>query len=149
MRDVVQELKSFILDAENKLKLIEAEEASIKPSPDKWSKKEILGHLIDSAVNNHHRIVRAQYNAAANFPGYDQNEWVKIQRYNDMEWQPLVELWSAYNNHLSQLIEQIPVRHETSLCNVGKEDPVTLKFVVEDYLRHLKHHLDDILKMPI
>jgi len=146
MKDFARALKSIVSLAKQKLRQMNSDEMGVKPSPDKWSKKEILGHLMDSGVNNHHRIVRAQYNAAENFPAYDQNESVQIQRYNDMEWQSLVELWAAYNIHLSQLIEKVPTQYETSLCNIGKDEPVTLKFVVEDYIRHLQHHLDDILK---
>jgi hypothetical protein len=116
-----------------------------KPAPNEWSKKEILGHLIDSASNNHHRFVRAVNKSAAQFPTYEQTEWVRIQRYHEMPWAALVTLWSAYNYLLSHIIECIPEDSRLSPCNIGKEEPVPLKFVVEDYLRHLRHHLNDIL----
>jgi hypothetical protein len=122
------------------------DEVSSKDRPDKWSKKEILGHLIDSAANNHQRFVRASCNAAASFPTYDQNDWVRIQQYNESEWEELVELWSAYNRHLSDVIERIPEEAMSSPCNIGKEEPVTLEFVVKDYLRHLRHHMNQILE---
>ena len=120
-------------------------EFTSKTTPDKWSRKEILGHLIDSATNNHQRFVRAVNKVTAQFPTYDQNEWVRIQRYNERPWESLVTLWSACNNHLSHVIEYIPEVAESSPCNIGNEDPVPLDFVIKDYLRHLRHHLKDIL----
>jgi len=121
------------------------DDMGFKPTPKEWSKKEILGHLIDSAANNHQRFVRAVNKVAAQFPTYDQNEWVRIQRHNERPWPSLVALWSAYNNHLSHVIECIPEDAESSPCNIGKEDPVPLYLVINDYLRHLRHHLKDIL----
>jgi hypothetical protein len=122
------------------------DEVSLRRRPDGWSKKEILGHLIDSAANNHQRFVRAAYNAAASFPTYDQNAWVRIQQYHASEWAGLVTLWSAFNRHLSDVIERIPEEAKSSPCNVGKEEPVTLEFVVRDYLRHLRHHVSQIVE---
>jgi len=121
------------------------DEVFSEETPDNWSKKEILGHLVDSAANNHHRFVRACHDAAANFPTYSQNDWVRIQKYNESDWGVLVELWSAYNRHLSHVVERIPQDARSSSCNIGRDHPVTLEFVVKDYLRHLRHHLNDIL----
>jgi hypothetical protein len=146
MKDIAQQIKSLISRVEPQLSRMNHDEMGFKPDPDKWSKKEILGHLIDSAANNHQRFVRAVDNVAVRFPTYDQNEWVRIQRYNEMSWSFLVTLWSAYNRHLSHIIEFIPEDAESSPCNIGKEEPVTLEFVVKDYLRHLQHHLKDILE---
>jgi hypothetical protein len=138
VREIADKLKTIILDIEPKLRQMDEEEVVLKPYPEKWSKKEILGHLIDSAANNHHRIVRAQYGVAEDFPPYAQNEWVSIQKFNEIEWEVLVNFWLVYNMHLVNLIEIIPTTSESALCNI-------LEFVVEDYIRHLKHHLDDIL----
>ena len=122
------------------------DEVGFKPAPQEWSKKEILGHLIDSAANNHQRFVRAVNKVAAHFPTYDQDEWVRIQRYNEAPWSSLVALWSGYNHHLGHVIECIPEDAVSSPCNIGKENPVPLDFVIRDYLRHLRHHLEDILE---
>jgi len=125
---------------------MEPDDVSLRRRPDGWSKKEILGHLVDSAANNHQRFVRATYNAAASFPIYDQNAWVRNQQYHASEWATLVTLWSAYNRHLSDVIDRIPEEAMVAPCNVGKEEPATLEFVVKDYLRHLKHHVDQLLE---
>ena len=146
MKDVARQIRSLILSVEPKLSRMNHDEMAFKPGPNEWSRKEILGHLIDSATNNHHRFVRAVNNVADQFPTYNQDEWVRIQHYNEMPWSFLVTLWSAYNSHLSHVIECIPVGAESSPCNIGKKEPVTLKFVVQDYLRHLQHHIKDILE---
>jgi DinB superfamily len=145
MKDIALQLRSIIEAVEPQLSRMNHDEVGFKPAPQEWSKKEILGHLIDSAANNHQRFVRAVSKVAAQFPTYDQNEWVGIQRHNERPWPSLVALWSAYNNHLSHVIEGIPEDAESSPCNIGNEDPVPLYFVIKDYLRHLSHHLKDIL----
>jgi hypothetical protein len=146
MKDTAHEIRITVDDALSLLSLMKPEVVSSKPSPDKWSKKEMLGHLIDSASNNHQRFVRACTHAAAAFPPYNQNEWVRIQRYNELDWTGLVVLWSAYNRHLSHVIERIPDDALTSPCNLGHEEPAPLEFVIRDYLRHLRHHVSIILE---
>jgi len=145
MKEMAQRLRAIVETVEPRLSEMNYEEMGFKPNPQEWSRKEILGHLIDSAVNNNQRFVRAVYNAAAEFPPYDQNAWVRIQRHNERPWPSLVALWSAYNHHLSHVIECVPEDAELSLCNIGSEDLVPLRLVVEDYVRHLRHHLKDIL----
>ncbi|NLT50684.1 MAG: DinB family protein [Ignavibacteria bacterium] len=125
---------------------ISEENARVKPSPVKWSKKEILGHLIDSALNNHQRTVRAMLNSAADFPAYNQDEWVKIQKYSERDWKELVELFSVVNFNFYKLLEVVPAETLSNPVNAGKEKPFTLEFIITDYLRHLKHHLEQIIK---
>jgi hypothetical protein len=145
MKDIAQQLRSMVATVEPELSRMNPDDMEFRPAPHEWSKKEILGHLIDSAANNHQRFVRAVNKVAAQFPTYDQDEWVRIQRYNERPWSFLVALWSAYNNHLSHVIECIPEDAQSSPCNIGKKDPVTLDFVIKDYLRHLRQHLKDML----
>ncbi|UCG13350.1 MAG: DinB family protein [Deltaproteobacteria bacterium] len=145
MKNIAQQLRSIIATVEPQLSRMKHNDMRVKANPHEWSKKEILGHLIDSAANNHQRFVRAVNKGATQFPSYDQDEWVRIQRYNERPWPSLVALWSAYNNHVSHVIECIPKDAESSPCNIGKEEPVPLDFVIKDYLRHLGHHLKDIL----
>ena len=145
MKDVAHEIRSIVEQNSVRLARMEPDEVSSKETPDNWSKKEILGHLIDSAANNHQRFVRACHNVAVGFPAYSQNDWVRVQNYNASDWGELVELWSAYNRHLSHVVECIPKDAISSPCNIGNDNPVPLAFVVKDYLRHLRHHLNDIL----
>jgi hypothetical protein len=145
VREIANQIRNTVDQASAAMAHMKPDEVSLRRRSDGWSKKEILGHLIDSAANNHQRFVRAAYNAAASFPPYDQNAWVRIQQYHASEWVALVALWSAYNRHLSDVIDRIPVAAKSSPCNVGKEEPVTLEFVVQDYLRHVQHHVNQIL----
>jgi hypothetical protein len=146
MKEIADEIRAIVANALGPLSSITPGKASFKENPDKWSKKEILGHLTDSAANNHQRFVRAGYNAAADFPPYSQNEWVRIQKYNESEWTDLIAFWSAYNLHLCHIIDRLPEEALSSPCNIGKEEPVTLEFVIKDYLRHLRHHMNVILE---
>ena len=125
------------------LSAISEEAASIKPSPGKWSKKEILGHLIDSAANNHQRLVRLQLQPEISLPGYDQDNWVRLNRYQQEPWAEIVALWSAYNRHLVSVIESLD---DSALGHVwhASDGDVTLEFIATDYVRHLKHHLAQI-----
>jgi DinB family protein len=144
MKDISNKIRSTIELFEPKLSRMNQDVVAIKPSPTAWSKKEILGHLIDSAANNHQRFVRAGYHVADQFPTYDQNEWVRIQHYNSMPWDALVTLWAAYNYHLCRVCQCLPEETADAPCNIGKAEPVNLDFIVKDYLRHLLHHLDKI-----
>ena len=120
-------------------------QSAVRPQPDKWSKREILGHLIDSAVNNYHRFVRASYGAAADFPTYRQDDWVAAQHYNGRQWMELVELWSALNLHLAHIIEHLPENMKDEPVNFNEDVPARLDYVVSDYLVHMRHHLNQIL----
>ncbi|MFC1515269.1 DinB family protein [Thermodesulfobacteriota bacterium] len=145
MKIIADKIRELIEGAKPDLLKISPEIAGKKADPDIWSKKEILGHLIDSASNNHQRLVRGAQNAARDFPTYNQDRWVKVQCYNEMDWLDLVDLFVEYNFHLCRVIAFLPREVLGNLCNVGKKNPVTLKFVIEDYLRHLRHHIEDIL----
>ena len=145
MKEISIKLKSIVSTSLPQLRKMNDETTSIKKTQNHWSKKEIVGHLIDSCSNNHQRIVRALYDVADQFLIYDQNKWVRVQNYNNMEWDNLIEFWATYNNHLSVLIKQIPASAKNAACNIGKEEPVTLEFVVTDYIRHLQHHLAQLI----
>ena len=110
-----------------------------------WSRKEILGHLIDSASNNHQRFVRARFVPHLDFPRYEQDTWVAAQRYSEESWPDLLNLWLLYNRHLVHIVRTLPAECLSHTISIGGGDPVTLQFVADDYLRHLRHHLDQIL----
>ena len=145
MKEISAKLISIISTCLPELRKMNDDTTSVKKTQDQWSKKEILGHLIDSCSNNHQRIVRALHNVADQFPLYNQNEWVRVQKYNEMRWNDLLEFWAAYNIHLSIIIKKTPDSAGSAACNIGQEELATLEFVVTDYIRHLQHHLDRIL----
>lgn len=115
-----------------------------KPSADRWSIAEVLGHLIDSACNNHQRFIRAQDVSELVFPKYEQNEWVARNQYQSSEWAVLLDLWSSYNLHLAHVIRQIPGDQMEKSCTIAPYNPCALGFLVEDYVDHLEHHLAKI-----
>jgi len=111
----------------------------------KWSRKEILGHLIDSAVNNHQRFVRAQLADRLEWPGYEQDAWVSVQKYKERQWTELLELWEQLNRHIVHVMEIVPSSRLATPCVIGNGEPVTLEWLMTDYVRHLRHHLSQIL----
>jgi hypothetical protein len=126
------------------LKLSNAD-TSVRPSEGKWAKKEILGHLLDSASNNHQRFVRAALQGSLTFPGYDQNSLVDLQPFSEIDWNFLVDFWAAYNRFLAHVIGQLPAESAKVTCNIGNNKPATLEWIAQDYVAHLKHHLNQIL----
>ncbi len=119
------------------------EQAVVRPAPGKWSKKEILGHLVDSALNNHQRFVRAQQGPFEG-PGYDQDFWVQSQGYQQADWQTLVHVWETLNRNIARIMRLIPADALQQTCRIGSNAPVTLGYIVEDYLVHLQHHLRQV-----
>ena len=150
----LDDFRETIRTATARLQSISAAD-SVQSEPGKWSQRQVLGHLIDSAANNHQRFVRAQYTDDLMFPGYDGDEWVNAQAYNDASWPDLIELWRAYNMHLLHVVSIIsePVltrprdKHsldQIAFHTVDPGTPTTLEYLIRDYLDHLKHHLDQI-----
>lgn len=125
------------------LKSISELKFSIKPSPEKWSKKEILGHLIDSATNNHQRFIRLQFE---NRPAisYDQDSWVSYNHYNELPAKHLIRFWTIYNKHLIEVLKRIPAENLERECKMKNGKYVTLDFLVNDYVTHLDHHIKQI-----
>lgn len=107
MKEFLEEQKELIEDAFEKLNLISEKDASENKN-EKWSRKEILGHLIDSASVNHQRIVRALFSDDLIFLGYKQDDWVKAQNYESASWNLLLDLWKTYNLHILHVIDNIP-----------------------------------------
>jgi hypothetical protein len=121
------------------------DEFSCKIAPEKWSKKEILGHLIDSATNNHQRFVRVQFEDVPTIT-YNQNLWNHYSYYNKMNSAQLIKFWELYNYRLAELIACIPEHLLQRECNIGKDANVTLEWLIDDYVRHLEHHLKQLVE---
>jgi hypothetical protein len=140
---MVSSLSSVVAHAVPLLSSITEQDAAQKPAPDKWSKKEILGHLIDSAANNHQRFVRLQLEREISLPGYEQDGWVRVNRYQHTPWTDVVALWAAYNRHLASVIESVD---QSALSHVWHSPggDLTLEFIATDYVHHMKHHLGQI-----
>ncbi|HEX9614777.1 MAG TPA: DinB family protein [Bacteroidota bacterium] len=145
LRPLLLDFEQTIADAEKRLLELEESEVRMKPGDGKWSRKETLGHLIDSASNNHQRFVRAQFGSELTFPDYAQSDWVTIQDYQNESWVSLVHFWVMYNRHLLHLLSVIPGENLKGHYFIGEEEPITLEELIREYVKHLKHHLRTIL----
>jgi hypothetical protein len=119
---------------------------SFRPSENDWSTKEIIGHLIDSASNNHQRFVRLQLTDRLNFPDYGQDNihWVRIQNYQHHPWHDLLGLWRYFNLQLTRIMRCVDPSCLTHVWQIDGQTCVTLFDLMTDYLRHLENHLDQI-----
>jgi hypothetical protein len=144
--------RARIESASAALRALPESAAAVRPAPGKWSRKELLGHLIDSASNNHQRFVRAAFQPALVFAGYEQDAWVALQRYQDEPWLDLLELWRAYNRHLAHAAAALPIQlrlrptrehnfDQIAWRPVAAGEALTLEWFVRDYAGHLEHHL--------
>ncbi|ULH14573.1 DinB family protein [Deinococcus sp. KNUC1210] len=137
-------LREVLLDALPRLEALSEEQAAHQTAPDVWSAKQVLGHLTDSACNNHVRFVRASLEDGLSLPGYAQNDWVRVGGYQERRWAEVLTLWQAYQLQLAHVIEQLPPSSLNHTLSIGGGDPVTLAFVAADYVRHQLHHLAQI-----
>ena len=157
MEEYVTRLRAIVRRTQPALQRLSEEEAARAPAPGKWSPKELLGHLIDSASVNHERFVRAQQVEDLVFPGYDQDAWVATNAYQGADWSELVALWSAFNLHVAHVMasasaaQRTRPRHPHNLHVIGWQpvppsEPATLEQLMSDYVGHLEHHLGQLLK---
>lgn len=144
IQKAIERLEYLTEIAPGKIEKLDEGQFSYKPSPEKWSRKEILGHLIDSAANNHQRFVRVQFEHSPTI-WYDQNKWVETSRYSKLEKEKLISFWTAYNKYLASIIRFIPAHNLGKTCIMKDGSNVTLEFLIVDYVSHLEHHLKQII----
>jgi hypothetical protein len=140
-----QILKNIVNAELQRFETISEEEWSYKISPEKWSKKEILGHLCDSALTNIRRFVVTQYKENDNIV-YDQDFWVKAQNYQDIPVSEVISLWKSLNFQIVHTVENIPDEALKRICDTTKTVPqtFTLEYIIQDYIDHLQYHLKAI-----
>src|SRR5215831_2159517 len=152
----LDDFKQTIDASAARLRQISESEAAQPRAEDHWSSKQIIGHLIDSAANNHARFVLGQLKDDLVFSGYDQEGWVRTNHYQEASWVQLIDLWSIYNLHLHHLMSHadrakldtpctLHTLQEIAFKTVSQSTPVTLEYLMKDYVDHLQHHLDQIL----
>lgn len=144
MRELSVKLLSVVDAAELRLRRFSDLESCKAVLAGGWSRKQVMGHLVDSASNNHQRFVRAALQPSLDFPTYDQNGNAAVQAFQEVDWLLLVSLWAAYNRYLAHIIAHLPASKLDTVCRIGSGNPVTLAFLAEDYLTHLLHHLKQI-----
>jgi hypothetical protein len=155
MIDYADDLRSTVTRVSAHLHGVPESAVARRPAPGKWSTKEILGHLIDSAANNHARFVRAQFVDDLICSGYAQEAWVSAQRYQESAWPALADLWRDYNLHIAHVMEGMPAEvrlrprirhnlHEVAWQAAPADAPSTLDYFMRDYVGHMHHHLRQI-----
>jgi hypothetical protein len=146
MQHITTELRDLVRTCREQFLAYDAAQLTFKPAPNKWSKKELIGHLCDSAQNNLQRFVRGQYYVEPPHIVYHQDEWVPLQHYQDYEISDLVNLWAILNLHLCWVLDHIAPENYNKLVDTGKYgvELHDLQFLATDYVAHLKHHLAQI-----
>lgn len=109
-----------------------------------WTRKQIVGHLLDSAANNRQRFVRAAADGHYAGPKYAQDAWVAVHGYAELSWETLLRWWQTEHEILAAVVDRIPEERLEAACVVGDNEPVTLRFLVDDYLSHQRWHFAQI-----
>jgi hypothetical protein len=144
LRDVAEHLTAVVGRAGPALRTTGEEAAGAPALAGGWSRKQAIGHLIDSASNNHQRFVRAALAGSLEFPDYDQNACVTVQAFQEAPWPMLVEAWEALNRLLSHVLAHLPAGAAAAPCRIGAHDPVPLDQLARQYVAHMEHHLDQL-----
>jgi hypothetical protein len=147
MKNTISELNSIVESYAAKINNISDADFSAKPLPKKWSKKEVLGHLIDSGQNNLRRFIVGQYESTPPKITYDQNFWVESNGYQKMDKDSVIRLWKLVNQQIASTLANMPVQNYSRTCDTGKEQVSlkTLEWLADDYVKHMKHHLNQII----
>ena len=143
---LASDIENAVDEACNQFRSLPEETIEVRSNPGDWSVKEIVGHLVDSASNNHQRFVRLQVADGLVFPDYSQDNdaWVLIQRYQETPWDDLLALCRYFNFHLARVIRSVNERCIDHIWVVDEDTSITLGELMIDYLRHLKDHLKQI-----
>ena len=144
MKTLSDKLLETVEAAEPALQAIRDADAGRPALGGGWSRKQLLGHLIDSASNNHQRFVRAALVGDLSFPNYDTDGWAEFEDVREAPWGTLVVLWASYNRFLAHLIARLPADRLDAVLRIGTNEPLTLRAVAEGYVDHLRHHLRQI-----
>jgi hypothetical protein len=147
MQIIIQDLLQIVRDYSGKIGAIPDPDFHIKPVPNTWSKIEVLGHLIDSAQNNLRRFICGQYESDPPQIVYDQDFWVDANQYRDADKSEMIQLWTLLNKRIAAVLENMPESNYQKVCNTGKKAAQiqTLEWLAADYVKHLKHHLNQII----
>jgi len=147
MEKTVTELRQIVSQFYKKLHEFSEEELTASREPGKWSRKEVIGHLIDSAQNNLRRFICGQYENEPPAIIYAQDFWVAANDYNNMNKEDIINLWKLINERICAVLQKMPVENYSRNCNTGKDtvELHSLQWLAADYNKHLKHHLNQVI----
>lgn len=144
MENVINGINHWIRFLPEEFNLMTKSEVTNRPLPHKWSKKEILGHLCDSAINNIDRFIKIQYEELPYvIQSYNQDQWVLLQNYQDCPLDEILNLFSSLNKQIINIILNIPRGRLSNLCDIGNNQLKTLEWLIKDYLEHMEHHINN------
>ena len=150
--NILNRLQYLIDEIPEKIANLSADKLAEKNNPEKWSKKEILGHLCDSAFNNHCRFITAQSaKEPVKISPYEQNEWVTLNAYQKMNMSDIINLWVLLNKQILLVVENMPEEKLAVQCDLGGaafregENIKPLLWLIEDYVIHMEYHLKQII----
>jgi hypothetical protein len=143
--EIANQFRSQLQQLSKTLHVVSADLADKPWRSGGWTRKQIVGHLLDSAANNRQRFVRASIDGSYTGPKYAQDEWVAAHGYADQSWPTLLQWWEIEHEILSSIVDRIPEERLNAPCTVGDNDPVTLQFLIEDYIDHQKWHMNQIM----
>lgn len=148
MNDITKEIDLLIADTEAYMLSLSNDELEYRYALGKWSKKEILGHLIDSAINNLQRFTEIQYSAQPyQTRDYDQDELVRVNHYHQADIKGLLKLWASLNRRIIHVVDNLTINPVEAMLAYG-EGNGNLKWLIIDYVTHMKHHLLQIHGEP-
>lgn len=149
---ITGQIKEHVITVIRNIKKYSDTDLSLKPAPGKWSKKEILGHLCDSAVNNLSRFINAQISAGPFIvTGYDQDEWVKMNDYNNLNINDVIEMFAIFNYRIIDVISKMPADKLNTQCIIGdagfrkSSGTESLQWLIEDYIVHMEYHIKQVI----
>ncbi|MGA7245412.1 MAG: DinB family protein [Terracidiphilus sp.] len=145
MTEVAQAFRADLDDVHRALLSVPASLADVPWREGGWTRKQIVGHLLDSATNNRQRFVRATSDGSFNGPNYVQDAWVAAHGYADQPWGTLLGWWEAEHEILMAVVDRIPDSRLDAACVMDEDAPVTLRFLIEDYVAHQRWHLKQLL----
>jgi hypothetical protein len=148
MTALATSFRSGLEEIRSALHSIPAERANERWRADGWTRKEVVGHMLDSAANNRQRFVRAAIHGHYEGPTYAQHDWVRAHGYAEQSWETLLRWWDVEHEILASAVDRIQENRLEAECVVGGEAPVTLRFLIEDYLRHQRHHVEQLKAPP-
>ena len=146
MKGIALKLETIIDGYLPRLNTLTDAECIYKSSPEKWSKKEIIGHLIDSAQNNIRRFVVAQYEENPSII-YNQNKWVAINDYQHQPLEHIIQLWYLLNKQVVNILRNTPAEMAQNTCK--SEEVHTIEWLASDYVKHLEHHIHQLLNLEL
>lgn len=147
IQETINRLDHLLKTIPSLLEQIPEAEFKNKPKPEKWSKQEIVGHLIDSATNNHQRFIRIQFENDPKIV-YEQDDYVKYNHYNNLSKEHVIKFWTLYNKHILEIIKRIPEENLKRTGLTNSTDKLTLEWLINDYVIHLEYHMKQVVDFP-